>query len=153
MKNYNKKFIIIGLIIGLIYSFSINYIFKHCLSKNPSFEILNVTETIDDRNVFEPDNAIEYSEEKKIYLDKNVEFFHKLRQNKIQFLAVFIFITYCTVDIIFYPEGRKNEGLLDVFKYKKMCPVKRSFIKNKINNLLLGLGLSIIFVLIGVIYF
>lgn len=66
MKN-SYKFIIIGLLIGIIYSVVITNIYKNKISNNPFFKTVKITNIIDDRNNLENNNVIEYEDELIIY--------------------------------------------------------------------------------------
>jgi hypothetical protein len=152
MKN-SYKFIIIGLLIGIIYSVVITNIYKNKISNNPFFKTVKITNIIDDRNNLETNNIIEYEDEVIIYLDNETEFYHKLFQKQLHFLGLFIIIVFVLSDIVLFPEERKSEGILDFLKLKNMNSIKRKSYRSKINNLLLGLLLSTIPILIYSIYF
>ena len=152
MKN-SYKFIIIGLLIGIIYSVVITNIYKNKISNNPFFKTVKITNIIDDRNNLEINNVIEYEDEVIIYLDNETEFYHKLFQKQLHFLVLFIIIVFVLSDIVLFPEERKSEGILDFLKLKNMNSFKRKSYRSKINNLLLGLLLSTIPILIYSIYF
>jgi hypothetical protein len=147
MKN-NYKFIIIGLLIGIIYSVVITNIYENKISNNPFFKTVKINNIIDDRNNIEINNVIEYEDEVIIYLDNETEFYHKLFQKQLHFLVLFIIIVFVLSDIVLFPEERKSEGILDFLKLKNMNSFKRKIYRNKINNLLLGLFLSTIPILI-----
>ena len=152
MKN-SYKFIIIGLLIGIIYSVVITNIYKNKISNNPFFKTVKITNIIDNRNNLEINNVIEYEDEVIIYLDNETEFYHKLFQKQLHFLVLFIIIVFVLSDIVLFPEERKSEGILDFLKLKNMNSFKRKSYRSKINNLLLGLLLSTIPILIYSIYF
>jgi Fe2+ transport system protein B len=140
----NYKFIFFGLIIGVLYSIGVTRLHNYYIINNPKFTITFVENVIDDRSNLEPNNAIKYNDEEMIYKDNTTEYIHKIYKDHLFGLCIFIFILYLFIDIIFYPEGRKDQSLLRFFQLKKMSNLRRMYIREKINYFLLGLLLSVI---------
>ena len=140
----NYKFIYFGLIIGVLFSIGMTRLHDYYIINNPKFTISFVEKIIDDRSNLEPNNSIKYIDKEIIYIDNTTEYIHKIYKNHLLYLGVFILILYLFIDIIFYPEGRKDESFFRFFQLKKMSHHRRKYIKEKTNYFLLGLFLSII---------
>jgi hypothetical protein len=133
-----------GLLLGLVYSTTVYFLFNRHKIENPQYRIVPIKEIINDRNVLEPIIVIEYNDEKIVYLNEVTESYHNFYKNHLYYLMFFIIILYVLVDIMFFPVGRSSEGWTDFFQFKSIAPTKRNSIRKNINNILLGLAMSLI---------
>ncbi len=143
--NFNKyKFTYFGLIIGVLFSIGINLLHNYYIINNPKFTVSFVEKNIDDGSNLEPNNAIKYIDEEILYINNTTEYIHNIYKDHLLYLGVFVLILYLFIDLIFYPEGRKDQSLLRYFQLKKISTLRRMYIREKVNYFLLGLLLSII---------
>ena len=149
MKDFNYKFIFSGLFIGLVYSVYTQYQFDH-KARTSSSHYETKTEIIDDRDPSNPNDVMAYETEIVVYDDPQTQFYYYLFVNEYWHKAVLVFILWCLVDIVYFPESRNHKMAtrLELLLKSKSSHDRRARMRNVFGNLLFGIFISIPFRLI-----